>query len=212
MEAALAMIPVRPGPDQIVHLVEAELEDAAAVLAVAFHDYAWTRWVIPEDGYGERLRQLQRLYLAHALGHGSVLRTADFSGVVALLPVAAPEPAPEVYERIRALHGDRLGRLGGVESPEPELPAAQALAAPLPAADWTLETVGVLSSAQGRGIGGRLVDAGLRTAQARGASAVGLETSDERNVALYRRHGFEVVAHQRPECGPQIWTLRAEIP
>jgi hypothetical protein len=38
-----------------------------------------------------------------------------------------------------------------------------------------------------------------------------LETATERNVALYRRHGFDVIAQYRPAPdGPQVWAMWRE--
>lgn len=52
-----------------------DLTTAADVLAAAFHDYPWTRHVIPEEGYAQRLREIQYLYLSHALDQGFVAVT-----------------------------------------------------------------------------------------------------------------------------------------
>lgn len=72
---------------------------------------------------------------------------------------------------------------------------------------WTLETVGVRPSGQGRGLGGALLDFGLAEARSRGASAVSLETSDPRNVALYRRHDFEVTEEHELPGGLRLWRM-----
>ena len=54
---------------------------------------------------------------------------------------------------------------------------------------WLL---GVTPAAQGKGVGSRLLTAGLARVDAQRRPAF-LETSTEANVALYRRHGFEVI-------------------
>ncbi|WP_051298178.1 GNAT family N-acetyltransferase [Brevibacterium album] len=180
----------------IVPLAEAHLDAAAATLAAAFDDYAWTRWVVPEENYEARLGELQRLYLAHARQHGIALCSEGAAGVIALLPSDAPPPAEAVLARIAELHGERLDRLGE------RGPAA---------GDWTLETVGVDPGVRGRGLGGRLVEAGLEAVRARGCGSVVLETSDERNVALYRRHGFDVTSHIVSATGPEVWTMRRDL-
>lgn len=56
-----------------------DLDAAARVLAAAFDAYPWTRWLIPHDGYANRLEQIQRLYLSHALEHGIVLVDDDLA-------------------------------------------------------------------------------------------------------------------------------------
>ncbi|GAA1820874.1 hypothetical protein GCM10009771_20590 [Nesterenkonia flava] len=86
----------------------------------AFHDYAWTRYVIPETGYETRLWKLQRLYLGHALRHGVVVVDESHDGVLAALPPDAPQPSTSFMERVVDLHGPSVWRMstalsGGVE-------------------------------------------------------------------------------------------------
>ncbi|PAY22903.1 N-acetyltransferase [Dietzia natronolimnaea] len=174
-----------------------DLDPAADTLARAFEHYPWTRHVIPEDGYGERLLTLQQLYLAHAHRHGIVAVTGDLDGVIAdgviaLLPPDAPDPGEAAVEQIVALHGDRIGRLAGGSPPH---------------AGWTLETLGVRPTAQGRRLGSALLEFGLDEAVRRGARTIRLETSDERNVTLYERHGFSVTGRRDHPDGPPVWTM-----
>lgn len=169
---------------------------AADVLAVAFHDYPWTRHVIPEEGYGERLREIQHLYLSHALDQGFVAVAGDIDGVIALLPPHPGAPVDDLIGRIVELHGDRIDRLGQ-GSPEHHDDES-----------WTLETLGVGPDSQGRGIGGALITFALREAAGRGARAVRLETSDERNVRLYERHGFLVTGVNEVPDAPPVWSMQ----
>lgn len=171
----------------------ADLPVAADTLAAAFTDYPWTRYVVPEDDYASRLRDLQHLYLTHAQQHGVVAVVHDGSGVIALLPPDAPDPDDEVLEQVMTLHGDRLDRLA---RPTP------------PHEDWVLETVGVRPDAQGRGVGAELLRFGLAEAARRGARAVRLETSSDRNVRLYERHGFRTTDRGDRPDGPPVWTMR----
>ena len=54
--------------------------------------------------------------------------------------------------------------------------------------------LGVSPSAQGRGVGSAMLKATLAPLDAAGVTAL-LEATTDRNVALYRRHGFEVVGN-----------------
>ncbi len=54
--------------------------------------------------------------------------------------------------------------------------------------------LGVTPAAQGRGIGSAMLKATLAPLDVAGVTAL-LEATTERNVALYRRHGFEVSAN-----------------
>jgi hypothetical protein len=56
---------------------------------------------------------------------------------------------------------------------------------------YYLQVMGVDPTLQGRGLGGHLVTAGLERVDREGLGAY-LETTKERNLAFYRRHGFEV--------------------
>jgi GNAT superfamily N-acetyltransferase len=70
--------------------------------------------------------------------------------------------------------------------------------------------LGVAPAAQGHGVGSAL----LRAANARlDADAVPayLETGTERNVALYRRHGYEVLSeHKARPDAPTMWSMWRE--
>ena len=70
--------------------------------------------------------------------------------------------------------------------------------------------LGVTPEAQGHGIGSRLLKAKLDQLDLSGTPAF-LETATERNVALYRRHGFDVIAQYRaaPD-GPPMWAMWRE--
>lgn len=169
-----------------------DLDAAADTLAAAFDAYPWTRWTIPHDGYPDRLRRLQRLYLGYALDEGIVLVDDELRAVIALLPPDAPEPAAQMQQQVAALHGDRLEVVAAADVP------AQ------PDGAWNLATVGVRPDSQGAGLGGATVAAGLAAV---GDAAVALETSDERNVRLYQRSGFAVTATTRIERGPVVYSM-----
>ena len=67
--------------------------------------------------------------------------------------------------------------------------------------------LGVTPEAQGHGVGSRLIKAKTDRLDAARRAAF-LETATTRNVALYRRHGFEVVAEYRPSpTGPLNWAM-----
>ncbi|HXN61725.1 MAG TPA: GNAT family N-acetyltransferase [Acidimicrobiales bacterium] len=75
---------------------------------------------------------------------------------------------------------------------------------------WYLASLGTAVDRQGRGIGTALLQPVLRHCDAEGLPAY-LESSKERNVPFYRRHGFEVVEEVAlPGNGPPIWTMWRE--
>jgi ribosomal protein S18 acetylase RimI-like enzyme len=73
---------------------------------------------------------------------------------------------------------------------------------------WYLEAVGVEPAAQGMGIGTRLLEPVLTVADEAGQLCY-LETITERNVAWYRRLGFEVrsAGVSFTPGGPPNWTM-----
>jgi ribosomal protein S18 acetylase RimI-like enzyme len=70
--------------------------------------------------------------------------------------------------------------------------------------------LGVHPQAQGMGVGSRLLQVATRRLDEAGLPAY-LETQTRRNVALYRRHGFEVTAefHARADS-PPMWGMWRE--
>lgn len=174
-----------------------DLDDAAGLLAAAFHDYPWTRWSIPAEGYSERLEELQRLYLAHALDHGLVLVESQLRAVAAFLPPNAPAPTEAIQERVGELLGERLALLAQLS-----LPAAADGA-------WTLETVGVDPADQGAGLGTAVIAAGLELIDERssGTAGVALQTSATSNERLYQRLGFTTATTTAIPRGPVVYSM-----
>jgi ribosomal protein S18 acetylase RimI-like enzyme len=75
---------------------------------------------------------------------------------------------------------------------------------------WYLATLGTAVDRQGKGIGTALMRPVLEHCDAEGLPCY-LESSKERNVPFYRRHGFEVVQELRlPGDGPLLWTMWRE--
>jgi ribosomal protein S18 acetylase RimI-like enzyme len=72
---------------------------------------------------------------------------------------------------------------------------------------WYLATLGTAVEQQGKGIGSALMAPVLTHCDREGVPCY-LESSKERNVPFYRRHGFEVVKEvQIPGDGPSLWTM-----
>ena len=75
---------------------------------------------------------------------------------------------------------------------------------------WYLAVLGTDPSEQGKGIGGALMRPVLAHCDTAGLPCY-LESSKERNVPFYRRHGFKVVHEVKlPDNGPSIWTMWRE--
>ncbi len=86
-------------------------------------------------------------------------------------------------------------------------PLAEAV---MPAEAWYLSIVGVLPTAQGKGVGARLLAPTLDEAQNAGVSCY-LETFSSRNPAFYERMGFKLVAtHCEPRTNAEYMIMRRD--
>jgi ribosomal protein S18 acetylase RimI-like enzyme len=75
---------------------------------------------------------------------------------------------------------------------------------------WYLASLGTAVEQQGKGVGGALMRPVLEHCDAEGLPCY-LESSKERNIPFYRRHGFEVVEEiPLPDDGPSLWTMWRE--
>lgn len=188
----------------------ARAAEAAAVLARAFcEDPAWT-WALPDDKRRARvLPWFFRAAVGYALRHGEVLATEGaVTGAAIVLPPARP-----------LLDDLALVRAGLWQMPFRAGPRGFARfvtqgrvlderhardVAPRHGYVWL---IGVEESQRGRGVGSAVLRAVTARRDAEGAPTY-LDTTNERNLGFYRRHGFEPVhAGVFPRGGCRYWTL-----
>ncbi|SHE58145.1 GNAT family N-acetyltransferase [Streptoalloteichus hindustanus] len=183
-----------------------DLPAIAETLADAFDGNAWTRWTVAADDHRQRIRALQLLHVEKlGLPFGRVWVAQGGSAVAVWMP-----PEPRVPEHVWAELGPRVEELQGERASFAA--AADVLCEAHKPAEphWWLATVGVRPDLQGRGLGTAALKAGLVEVDRSGQPAF-LETSDERNVRLYQRLGFEVTAElDIPGGGPHTWFMRRE--
>jgi ribosomal protein S18 acetylase RimI-like enzyme len=74
---------------------------------------------------------------------------------------------------------------------------------------WYLFILGTEQAAQGRGLGSALLAQMLARVDTDGMP-VYLESSNERNLALYGRYGFETTSQVAIPGGPRIWPMWRE--
>ena len=74
---------------------------------------------------------------------------------------------------------------------------------------WYLAVLGTDPDAQGRGLGSRVLGAVLEQCDRDRVGAF-LESSKERNIDFYARHGFQVRAEVGLLRGPKMWTMWRE--
>ena len=179
---------------RVIELPENRLPEAADVLVRSFRDNPNFVHLFPDDGARVRaLWHIQRACLRDALDNERVYaaeRDGALVGIAAWLPPGAfplsagPRPAAPDMIRVLAAAPRSLPRLirftAGAAKLHPEQPY------------WYLEAVGVDPSARGTGVGTRLLEPILTRAGEAGLPCY-LETMTEKNVAWYRKLGFEVV-------------------
>ena len=71
---------------------------------------------------------------------------------------------------------------------------------------WYLAFLGIEPTEQGKGMGGALLLPVLNRCDAERMPAY-LETSNERNLSLYQRHGFQVIKECDFDKGPHFWGM-----
>jgi GNAT superfamily N-acetyltransferase len=193
-----------------VHLLEAQIPAAAAVLARAFFDDPLSVYLLPDEAH--RWAALPALF-AHGVryGHrfGEVFTTPGaIEGTAVWLPPASGdmsvaqaaasdigEVAEQFGEAAMARHGTFMAFTAGL------------LQRDMPVPHWHLMILGVDPPHQGQGVGGRLVAPVLERADAAGVPCY-LETMKARNLPFYQQHGFKVVVEtDAPEGGPHLWTM-----
>jgi GNAT superfamily N-acetyltransferase len=180
---------------------DADAPGLAGMLGRAFDDDPVARWALPNDR--RRPGRLRRFYterLRTLVGEELVFCDADHRGAALWAP---PDrwhtPASELLRtRIVTLRSP-LVLAGGlrVESRHPAVP------------HYYLAVLGVDPAAQGTGLGTRLMRPMLDRCDTEGVPAY-LESSKERNLRFYARHGFRVTEEVKVPLGPPLWLMWRE--
>lgn len=174
------------------------------MLGRSFEDDPVSCFTLPDPA--QRARGLPRYFAAELrseyLRSGEVLTTAGLEGAslwappgrsqVSLRAIVALVPmVPLVWHRLLL-----VGRaLASIEAKRPKEP------------HWYLGVLGTDPAHQGKGVGSALMAPVLERCDREGHPAY-LESSKERNVAFYARHGFEVTEElDTPRGGPRLWLM-----
>jgi len=177
---------------------QADLAAVAADLSDAFADDVMFDWFLRTDSRRDaaRLTFFDFIIRSMVFGAGSIERPAIGGAAAVWLPFEALKPTPLMTE-LRALPVllgatglARFARLAAVRD-------CMDKHHPMDRPHAYLMFLGVSREAQGHGV-------------AAGLPAY-LETQTERNIALYRRHGFEVTSENRPRSdSPPLWSMWRE--
>ncbi|MEH6582499.1 MAG: GNAT family N-acetyltransferase [Halioglobus sp.] len=176
------------------------------IIADSFSDDPVNRWVFKEQvAMTPFYTQVARkLYLPRGYGH--VME--DGSGGALWLPPGVKKHIPlwnsidTAVSMIRHAGFMSIARGTGVDEGiakyKPQEP------------HYYLFAIGARSNQQGKGVGGKLMIAGLERADQAGMPSY-LESSKESNVSFYRRFGFEVIEKVVPTKGcPPFWLMWRE--
>jgi GNAT superfamily N-acetyltransferase len=191
--------------------VEVRLATAADIPALsrtlgrAFDDDPVMAHLIPPEArrHADRLARFMLLGTRGAIAEGTVYTTAELSGgAVWRAPgrwkVPTRQLLPDVPGMLWAL-GRRvrvgMATLQLLERHHPREP------------HWYLEILGTEPAEQGKGIGSALMAPVLERCDDEGVPAY-LESSKEKNIPYYERHGFRVTGElDLPGDGPRLWPM-----
>ena len=187
------------------------LAEAASSLSRAFVKDPLFDWFLREDGRREavRLRFFERVLRESAFPDGVIERPASGGAAAVWMPSEKLSSQPLTRE-LRALPM-LLAATGLSRFPRlTRLRRAMDQRHPMERPHDYLWFLGVSPELQGLGVGSRLLAARTRALDAAGRPAF-LETATPRNLALYNRHGFEIITDFRSERdAPLIWGLWRE--
>ncbi|MTI51333.1 MAG: GNAT family N-acetyltransferase [Alcanivorax sp.] len=185
------------------HCTHAEFDAVVTVLARAFVDDPFWRWLCRPEDFPVRLRRGMAAQLRHLALPG---RVDHIPGAGAALWSPPGQWRLGLWQQLRflpdfaAITGlARLpGRLRGIQHIQQLHPKRP---------HWYLQVLGVAPEQQGRGHARRLLAPVLALCDRDGHGAF-LETCEPDNLPLYRRFGFEVIREDRVAAnGPPIWLM-----
>jgi ribosomal protein S18 acetylase RimI-like enzyme len=188
-----------------------DLPSVADDLSAAFADDVMFDWFLRDDAKRDAARRRFFHTVIVDLGRGRIRVDRPSGGGAAAVWMPSKALATiSVIDEIRALptllNATGLARFGRLAVVRADMDKHHPMERPH-AYLWFL---GVTPEAQGHGVGSAL----LRVANARldaAAEPAYLETQTERNVALYVRHGYEVISEHRPRPdAPMLWSLWRE--
>lgn len=185
-----------------------DLPALAGMLARAFLDDPVAEWAWPPDHLRERsLQRFQAARLRQLLAHGEVWTSEDLGAAALWAPPRLWRGSVrELVELAPAfMHPRLIGRMPLVASGWEMLERQHPRKPP----HFYLAVLGTDPAAQGRGLGSAVLQGVLEQCDQDGVGAF-LESSKERNIAFYARHGFRVTKQIRLLRGPSLWQMWRE--
>ena len=184
----------------------AEAHIVGEVIGHAFADDPVNRWVFGTGAMIPTFTALARhVYLARGFGHVAYDESGQAKGAAMWLADHQHKEAG-LWTTLRV--AGTIARTAGVGAMRRGLAIDKAFTRAHPAQSHAfLFAIGVMPDAQGKGVGGALLRAGLRPIDALGLPCY-LESTKEVNIPLYQRFGFELLPPMPlPDGCPPIWPM-----
>lgn len=175
-------------------------ERIIAAILLAFVADPMARWSYPDpQEYLRNFPDVIKTLGGNAFEHDSAYYVEGFSGAALWLP---PDIQPSVDELVAGVGRTFSGRkrdevfsvieqMGNYHPAEPH---------------WYLPFIGVDPARQGSGYGSALMEYALIPCDRENRLAY-LESSNPRNIPLYRRHGFEVLGEIQVGSSPPVFPM-----
>ena len=183
----------------------ADVSVLATALAAAFLEDPVYGWLIPARGRRRaRLCRYFGLELRYVvMPHGQIWTTDECNGA----SLALPPGAWRMPFTTQLAHGPGFTRVFGARLPHALTLITLMEQRHIREPHYYVANVGVAPEAQGRGLGTRLLRPTLDRCDNKGLPTY-LEATSERNLALYKRLGFELQGELRLGGSPPLWLMR----
>jgi ribosomal protein S18 acetylase RimI-like enzyme len=185
---------------RIKTLTAAEEEAAINVVVLAFSGDPAARWLYPESHqYIVNFPSFVRAFGGKAFGQGSAYAIDGCSGAALWLP-------PDVHPDEETLVG-LIQRTVSDERQEEIFPVLEQMGSYHPSEPhWYLPLIGVDPVLHGKGYGSALMEHALIQCD-RDKKLAYLESSNPKNMTLYKRHGFELLGTIQVGTSPHIFSM-----
>ena len=184
----------------IKYVTTSDEKAAVDVVTLAFSTDPVARWLYPNPHqYLTNMPPFVRAYGGKAFVHGSAYCVEGYTGAALWLP---PDVHPDEDELLLLIQHtvskreqeDLFALFEQMESYHPKEP------------HWYLPIIGVDPTHQGQGYGSALMQHALLPCD-RDQTQAYLESSNPRNISLYKRHGFELLGTIQVGTSPPVFPM-----
>jgi ribosomal protein S18 acetylase RimI-like enzyme len=179
---------------------ESNQEQAIAVISLAFATDPMSRWIYPDPHqYLSYFPEVVRLFAGNAFKQGTAYYVDAFSGAALWLPPNVHPRDKEMEALLKQTVPEQnqenvfavLEQMGNAHPTEPH---------------WYLPMIGVDPGCQGKGYGSALMQHALTRCDQENKLAY-LETSNTRNIDLYKRYGFGLLSTIQIGSAPSVFPM-----